>query len=48
MFPGSIGQKARKAFGSMVYDLEMSNYEGFSYHVVKFPETVALTETGET
>ena len=42
--PGRIGKKANKAFGNMVYDLALSNYEGFSYHVVNFPESVMLTE----
>ena len=42
--PGRIGKKANKAFGNMVYDLALSNYEGFSYHVANFPESVMLTE----
>ena len=43
-FPGGIGKKVKKAFGNMVYDLELSNPEGFSYRVTDFPESVSLTE----
>ncbi len=37
-------KKAKKAFGSLIYDIEMSNYPDFNYCLMDFKNTVRNTE----
>lgn len=45
--PGKIGQMVNKAFGSMVYEKEMSEYPGISYRVADLKESIIRTEGRE-
>lgn len=43
-FPGKIGGLVNKAFGSMTYNQDMSEYRGLSYRIVDFEESIKKTE----
>lgn len=42
--PGKIGQLANKAFGSCIYDKELSRYENNRYQIYSLQESVQRTE----
>ena len=42
--PGKIGGLVNKAFGSMTYAQELSEYPGVDYRVVDFRESIRRTE----
>lgn len=42
--PGKIGRLVNKAFGSMTYEQEMSEYPGIDYRVVSLRESIIRTE----
>lgn len=42
--PGKIGGLVNKAFGNMVYDQKISNYQGIDYQKVSLKESIRRTE----
>lgn len=47
LLPGKIGKLVRKAFGSLVYEKSMSNYQRGVYQRHSLRESVARTESGD-
>lgn len=45
--PGKVGKLVNKAFGNLIYDKELSEYDKGNYQIREFEESILLTERGK-